>query len=67
MISEYIKKRTLGVGVRDGSRGGRMNLLSMHDTLPYYPTRPKIIIHVLKLLHKNFECFTSKSNARGTF
>ena len=27
----------------------------------------KIIIHVLKLLHKNFECFTSKPNALGTF
>ena len=26
-----------------------------------------IIIHVLKLLQENFECFTSKPNAHGTF
>ena len=43
VISGYIKKRTLGwlVGVRDGSRGARMNFLSMYDRVPYYPTRPK--------------------------
>ena len=27
----------------------------------------KIIIYVLELLQKNFECFTSKPNAHGTF
>ena len=27
----------------------------------------KIIIHVLKVLQKNFECFTSKPNTHGTF
>ena len=27
----------------------------------------KIIIHVLKLLQKTFDCFTSKPNAIGTF
>ena len=27
----------------------------------------KIIIHVLKLLQKNIECFTSNPNAHGTF
>ena len=27
----------------------------------------KSIIHVLKLIEKNFECFTSKPNAHGTF
>ena len=27
----------------------------------------KIIIHVLKLVQKIFECFTSKPNAHGTF
>ena len=26
----------------------------------------KIIIHVMKLVLKNFECFTSKPNANGT-
>ena len=38
--SGYIKKRTLGwsVVVRDGSRGARMNLLSMYDRVSYYPT-----------------------------
>ena len=27
----------------------------------------KMIIHVLTVLQKRFECFTSKHNARGTF
>ena len=27
----------------------------------------KIIIHVMKLLQKMFECFTSKPNAQGAF
>ena len=41
VISGYIKKRTLGakVGVRDGSRVARMNLLSTYNRVPYYPTR----------------------------
>ena len=28
---------------------------------------PKIIIHAVKLLRKNFECLTSKPNTNGTF
>ena len=42
VITGYIKNAHLGqmVGVRDGSRGARMNLLSVYDHVPLYRTRP---------------------------
>ena len=39
---------------------GKINLFNVKSIF-------KIIIHVLKLLEKNFECFTSRPNAHGTF
>ena len=50
LISGYVKKETVGwqVGVRDGSRGARVNLLSVYDRVPYYPTRPQIFTKLAK-------------------
>ena len=32
--------------VRDGSRGARINILSMYDRVPYYPTRPLLYEYI---------------------
>ena len=57
-ITGYIKKRML-VGVRDGSWRAHMNLLSMYDRVPYYPTGPLNILRndtdiVFKSAEKTF-------------
>ena len=44
ILARYIRRRWY---LRDGSRGARMDLLSMYDRVPYYPTDPNFEIIIL--------------------